>query len=190
MNASGGDRNVVALWLLAAVTAAGVLWRIQTHYEVPMRAVRSENVALYEGAARNRALVRDSAQLEADQRRALGDIRSFDFQPSETQAVGSVLTAIDRVAAHSRVLVRDFLPDALPAPSSRPAPSLRTARYTLGVRGGYRALMQFVEALSRQRTPVRLDALSMESSTGAAGTRNPRLDAALSLTLYYMKDAR
>ncbi len=177
-----------ALWLTAFIIFLGGSYVVETQCREAIGQSAARSQALYERTVSNERTIAEAPSLRRLQATVEGDVRHLSRDVSLSITTAQLLAMLQSTASihHVEVIAvepeQSRLPAISPAPQTDETPWLEPEPVTVRVRGGFRDLLYFIEAISRQRTLLEIDdaQVQMDPAQSEAGS----LDADVHTTLY------
>lgn len=184
---SGDDAR--ALWMLTLITIAAGSFAIQRSYETAIFRSGVRGEAAYRQTLENDRIVRLAAELRASESIAAADLHRLSRDTRAAQSTAELLATLQNKGEQAGVSVQGVQP-AVSLPDAGPSQPLDSrfaeTPMTLRISGTFRALLQFVEYLSEERTLVGVEdvQLSLGDQSRTTTSADPQIDAVVHATLY------
>jgi hypothetical protein len=172
--------EVRALWIAAVCMLAFGLYMVHARYEPVIGAAHLRADRFYSGMLSNERLIREAAVLHRTERAAFADLRRVSRNSSQGATTAGLIAHISEVSRAQGVTLLSLEPQEAPS-GDRSMPS---TDLTIGVRGRFPALLQFIEDLSRSGTLLRVTGAHLSLAAAAQTGSKPLIDAAVRAVLY------
>lgn len=188
--------QVRALWLLAALILTAGLARVEVAYGAAIRTSQAEAQGLYARISADERTLSERAALARAERAANADLERLAKDVPLAISTAGLLETLERNAAVAGVTVEGVEPQAAQAvavPASQSAapvnaggPRLLQTDILIRVSGRFGNLLRFIEALSHNRTLIRVSQtdVALSTASGVQSGAPPALDATVHATLY------